>query len=121
MLGGAEFVESITERFLKGEKDRERPALKKISNYRAKDVILGIIVKEAGKHIEAIAREKGFLKFQDLRGEEGVRQLQPEGFDESIRFTPGKQLFQFRNKDCHKTDRFGGKRDNRKQGPLAGE
>ncbi len=29
ILGGTDFVESITERFLKGEKDRERPSLKK--------------------------------------------------------------------------------------------
>jgi len=62
ILGGTDFVESITERFLKGEKDRERPSLKKINTYQAKDVIFAVITKETGKAVEAIAKEKGHLR-----------------------------------------------------------
>ncbi len=62
ILGGDEFVESITERFLRGQKDSERPSLKKINNYQAKDVILDIISKETGKDIKTIGSEKGHLR-----------------------------------------------------------
>jgi putative transposase len=62
ILGGNEFVESITKRFLKGEKDRERPSLKKINTYQAKDVILAAIAKETGKRVETISKEKGHLR-----------------------------------------------------------
>jgi hypothetical protein len=62
ILGGSEFMESITERFLKGEKDRERPSLKKINTYQAKEVILAAIAKETAKSIETIAKEKGHLR-----------------------------------------------------------
>ncbi len=62
ILGGDDFVESITERFLKGEKDREVPSLKKITTYKAKDVILDAIMKETGKSIETISSEKGPLR-----------------------------------------------------------
>lgn len=82
ILGGDEFVESITERFLKEEKARERPALKKINTYQAKDVILGAITKETGKSIEIISSEKGHLRqitmemlyrFGGIKGEEIAR------------------------------------------------
>ena len=62
ILGGDDFVESITERFLKEEKVGERPALRKINTYQAKDIILGAITKETGKNLEAISREKGPLR-----------------------------------------------------------
>lgn len=62
ILGGDEFVESITERFLKGKKDREQPSLRKINNYQAKAVILTVIANETGKRVEAIANEKGRLR-----------------------------------------------------------
>ena len=62
ILGGNEFVKSITERFLKEEKDRERPSLKKINTYQSKEVILTVLSKETGKTIEAIAKEKGHLR-----------------------------------------------------------
>lgn len=62
ILGGDEFVEAITERFLKGQTDRERPSINKIKTYQAKDVILAIITKETGKSLAAISAEKGFLR-----------------------------------------------------------
>ena len=62
ILGGDEFVEWVTEEFLKGEKDRERPSLKKIHTYKAKDAILKTLEKETGKSIKAIAKEKGIYR-----------------------------------------------------------
>ncbi len=62
ILGGEEFVESITDRFLKGKKDRELPAIEKINTFQAKDVILAAITKETGKSIETISNEKGQLR-----------------------------------------------------------
>lgn len=62
ILGGDDFVESITERFLKGKEDGERPALKKLNTYHAKDAILAAIMKETGKSTETISIEKGHLR-----------------------------------------------------------
>ena len=62
ILGGDEFIEWVTEEFLKGEKDRERPSLRKIHTYKAKDVILKAIEHEAGKSIKAISKEKGIYR-----------------------------------------------------------
>jgi len=62
ILGGTDFVASITERFLKGEKDRERSSLKKIKTYQAKDVIFEAIAKETDKTKDVIAKEKGPLR-----------------------------------------------------------
>jgi putative transposase len=62
LLGGEEFIEWVRERFLKGEKDRERPSLKQIPTYRAKDAILRGIEEEAGKKIETIAQERRPLR-----------------------------------------------------------
>ncbi len=59
ILGGDEFIEWVTEEFLKGEKDRERPSLRKIHTYHAKDAILRAIEHETGKSIKAITKEKG--------------------------------------------------------------
>lgn len=62
ILGGDEFIEWVTDEFLKGEKDRERPSLRKIHTYKAKDVILKAIEQETGKSIKAIAKEKGIYR-----------------------------------------------------------
>lgn len=62
ILGGDEFIEWVTEEFLKGEKDREQPSLKKIHTYKAKDAILKAIEQEAGKSIKAITKEKGIYR-----------------------------------------------------------
>lgn len=62
ILGGDEFIEWVTEEFLKGEKDRERPSLRKIHTYKAKDAILKAIEQEAGKSIKAITKEKGIYR-----------------------------------------------------------
>lgn len=59
ILGGDEFVEWVTDKFLKEEKDYERPSLKKIHTYKAKDAILKTLEKETGKSIKAITKEKG--------------------------------------------------------------
>ena len=62
ILGGDEFVEWVTDEFIKGEKDREQPSLKKIHTYKAKDAILKTLEKETGKSIKAIAKEKGIYR-----------------------------------------------------------
>ena len=62
ILGGDEFIEWVTKEFLKGKKDRERPSLRKIHTYKAKDVILKAIEHEAGKSIKAISKEKGIYR-----------------------------------------------------------
>jgi hypothetical protein len=62
ILGGDEFIEWVTEEFLKGEIDREQPSLRKIHTYRAKDAILRAIEQETGKSIKAITKEKGIYR-----------------------------------------------------------
>ena len=62
VIGGKEFITWITDNFLKGEKERERPSLKKIRNYRAKDSIIKAVEKETGKRVQDIMREKGVLR-----------------------------------------------------------
>jgi putative transposase len=59
ILGSEGFIEWVMERFLTGEKDRERPALKEIHSYRAKNGILKAVEQETGKGIDVIMREKG--------------------------------------------------------------
>jgi putative transposase len=59
ILGSEAFIAWVTERFLTGEKDRERPALKRLNSYRAKDDILGVVEQETGKGIDALMHEKG--------------------------------------------------------------
>ncbi len=49
----------VTDEFLKGEKDPERPSLKKIHTYHAKDAILRAIEHGIGKSIKTITKEKG--------------------------------------------------------------
>jgi len=62
LLGGEEFIEWVRQRFLQGEKDRERPSLQQIHTYRAKDAILRAVEEETGKKIETIAQERGPLR-----------------------------------------------------------
>lgn len=59
IIGGDAFIEWVTERFLSGEKDCERPSIKKIQTYQAKDAILRAVEQETGKNIESIVNEKG--------------------------------------------------------------
>lgn len=62
ILGGDEFIEWIRERFLRGEADRERPALKEVYKYRAKDGILRAIEQETGRSFETICQKKGLFR-----------------------------------------------------------
>lgn len=62
ILGSEGFIEWVMEKFLSGEKDRERPSLKEIHTYRAKDVILKAVEQEAGKGVEEIIKEKGVYR-----------------------------------------------------------
>jgi hypothetical protein len=60
ILGGEEFIEWIKDKFLKKERDkRERPSLREIQRYKAKEEIIEAIEKETGKTIEEIKAEKG--------------------------------------------------------------
>ena len=62
ILGGNEFIESIREKFLRGEIDRERPSLKEIHKYRTRNAVLRAIEQETGKKMEAVSQEKGGLR-----------------------------------------------------------
>ena len=62
ILGSEEFIEWVMDKFLRGERDRERPSLKEIHTYRAKDVILKAVEQEAGKGVEEIIKEKGLYR-----------------------------------------------------------
>lgn len=62
ILGGDAFVDWVTEKYLKGEKDRERPSIKEIHYRRSKEDILSVIKKETGKNLDDIKREKGLLR-----------------------------------------------------------
>jgi chromosomal replication initiation ATPase DnaA len=52
----------ITKKFLKGEKDRELPALKKIHTFLSKEVIIKAIEEQTGKDFENIIKEKGVYR-----------------------------------------------------------
>jgi len=62
ILGSEGFIEWVMERFLRGEKDRERPSLREIHTYQAKDGILKAVEQETGKSIEEIIKEKGLYR-----------------------------------------------------------
>lgn len=62
ILGSAGFMEWVMERFLRGERDRERPSLREIHTYQAKDGILRAVEQETGKSIEEIIKEKGLYR-----------------------------------------------------------
>ncbi len=62
ILGGEEFIGWVMEKFLSGEKDRERPSIKEIHRHRTKDHVLNVIAKETGRNLEQIKAEKGVLR-----------------------------------------------------------
>lgn len=62
ILGGEAFVDWVTDKYLKGEKDRERPSIKELHRHRSKDDILKAITKETGKSLDDIKRGKGLLR-----------------------------------------------------------
>jgi REP element-mobilizing transposase RayT len=62
ILGGEAFVDWVTDKYLKGEKDRERPSIKELHRHRSKDDILKVITKETGKSLDDIKRGKGMLR-----------------------------------------------------------
>ncbi|MEE9523242.1 MAG: transposase [Thermodesulfovibrionales bacterium] len=62
VLGGDEFIDWIKEKFIKGKKHRERPALRQIGRYRAREEIIKIIEKETGKSFEEIRKSRGSLR-----------------------------------------------------------
>jgi hypothetical protein len=62
ILGNEEFIDWVTEKFLKGEKDRERPSIKEIHRYRSKEDILKVVFTETGKGLQDIKKEKGIIR-----------------------------------------------------------
>ena len=62
VLGGDEFIDWIKEKFIKGKKHRERPALRQIGRYRAREEIIEVIEKETGKSFEEIRKSRGSLR-----------------------------------------------------------
>jgi len=62
ILGAQKFVDWVTDNYLKGERDRERPSIREIQRHRSKDDIIRVIAKEVGKSLEDIKREKSSLR-----------------------------------------------------------
>lgn len=62
ILGGEAFIGWVTEKFLTGETDRERPSIKEIHRHRSKDDVMRVISRETGKNLEAIKTGKGVLR-----------------------------------------------------------
>jgi REP element-mobilizing transposase RayT len=62
IIGGEKFIGWVRDKFLKKQKDRERPSLREIQKYRAKEDIIKIIEKETGKTIEEIKAERGSIR-----------------------------------------------------------
>jgi hypothetical protein len=62
ILGAQKFVDWVTDNYLKGERDPERPSIREIRCHRSKDDIIRVISKEVGKSLEDIARGKGSLR-----------------------------------------------------------
>jgi hypothetical protein len=62
ILGSEGFIEWVMDKFLRGERDRERPSIREIHTYRAKDFILNAVEQETGKGVEEIIKEKGLYR-----------------------------------------------------------
>ncbi len=62
IIGGEGFIEWIREKYLKGKKDRESPALRELQSYRAKEEIIEAMEKETGKTFKEIKTSKGSLR-----------------------------------------------------------
>lgn len=62
ILGGEGFIIWIKERFIKGRRDRERPTLRELQRYRAKEQIFEAIGEETGKSFEEIKGERGHIR-----------------------------------------------------------
>ena len=62
VLGGDRFIEWIKEKYLRGEKDRECPALREIQRHRAKEQIIEAIEKEIGESFEEIKTARGEMR-----------------------------------------------------------
>ena len=62
ILSGEEFIGWVTEKFLAGEADRERPSIEEIHRHRSNDGVMRVITRETGKNLEAIKTEKGVLR-----------------------------------------------------------
>ena len=62
IIGSADFITFITERYLAPVKDRERPSHNELRRYCTKEEILKVIEQETGKHIGTLKSEKGVLR-----------------------------------------------------------
>ncbi|MBI5379881.1 MAG: transposase, partial [Nitrospirae bacterium] len=62
ILGSAEFITSVTERFLVAEKDRERSSHNALRRYCMKGDLLKAIERETGKNLETLSIEKGEVR-----------------------------------------------------------
>ncbi len=63
ILGTDKFIEWIFEKHISvATEKRERPALKEIQKYQAKDKIIKVIEKETGEKIGAIKKQRGSLR-----------------------------------------------------------
>ena len=62
ILGGEEFMKWIKDKFIKGRWDREKPAIRELHRYKAKEQILEAIGEETGKGLEEIKDERGQIR-----------------------------------------------------------
>ncbi|MBI4699225.1 MAG: transposase [Nitrospirae bacterium] len=59
VLGGEEFIGWLKEKFLGEQKDREAPAHRAIRRHRSHEEIVDVVVRNTGKTLEEIKKEKG--------------------------------------------------------------
>lgn len=62
ILGGEAFIAWVKEKYIEEAKDRERPSVRDIHQYRTKNEILQAVRQETGKDLDAIRAEKGELR-----------------------------------------------------------
>ena len=62
ILGGKGFIKWIKDKFIKGRRDREKPAIRQLHRYKAKDQILEAIGEETGKGLDEIKSERGQIR-----------------------------------------------------------
>ncbi len=62
VIGGAQFIAWVKERYLQAESDAEAPAHKEIKRHGSRDEILASIEQQTGKTFDAIKTEKGPLR-----------------------------------------------------------
>ena len=62
IIGRAEFIEGVREKFIDKDNIREIPAVKEIHRYRSEEEIISAIKKETGKGLNELRQDKGIYR-----------------------------------------------------------